>query len=266
MSYESIAVESMGKIMRITLHREESFNALNSVMGRELLEAMEASSRDRDVRVVILTGAGKAFCAGGDTRAMKTHLDRGEDTPAAFFQGLVRLLHAVVTEMRRMPKPIIGAVNGAAAGGGFSLALACDLCLAAESARFTQAYTRLGLAPDGGSTYFLPRLLGPARAAALILLNPTLSSREALDLGLVNRVVPDDDLQDAAMELAAQLVEGPASAFARCKALLERTWTNSLEGQLEEERRGMMACSLTGDFREGVHAFFEKRPPRFTGE
>ena len=260
-----VLVERMDELVRITLQRPESFNAYDFVLAKALQEAMDVCGRDPGIRAVILTGSGTAFCSGGDIRAMDEFTKKAEESPSVFFQGLTLHLHPTVVEMRRMPKPILGAINGVAAGAGFSLALACDLRLAADTARFTQAYTRLGVVPDGGSTYFLPRLVGPGRAAELILLNPVLSAQEALRWGLVNRVVPAEDLEKEALELARQLAQGPTWALARSKSLLGSTWDLPLEAQLEEERRGMMAASLTEDFREGVAAFLNKRPPKFEG-
>jgi 2-(1,2-epoxy-1,2-dihydrophenyl)acetyl-CoA isomerase len=197
---------------------------------------------------------------------MDAFVKNGGQSPSVFFQGLTRFLHATVVEMRRMPKPILAAVNGVAAGAGFSMALACDLRIAAESARFTQAYTRIGLVPDGGSSYFLPRLVGPGRAADLMLLNPVLTAQEAFQWGLVSKVVQDRDLQQDALELARSLAQGPTRAYAGVKEVLGRTWDLSLEGLLEEERRGIMEASLTEDFREGLAAFLEKRNPKFQGK
>jgi 2-(1,2-epoxy-1,2-dihydrophenyl)acetyl-CoA isomerase len=265
MDYQTLKRERFGGTVRITLSRPATYNAFDEQMGRELLEVMEACGRDAEVRAVILTGEGKAFCSGGDVRAMGEFVERAEAPPSVFFQGLTRYLHGIVVEMRRMPKPILAAVNGVAAGAGFSLAMACDLRIASEEACFTQAYTRLGLVPDGGSTFFLPRLVGPGRAAELVFLNPVLSAREALEWGLVGRVVPADRLQEEALEMADRLSKGPTKAFARAKELLNGSPSRDLESQLEAERRGIMEASLTQDFLEGLEAFLNKREPRFRG-
>jgi 2-(1,2-epoxy-1,2-dihydrophenyl)acetyl-CoA isomerase len=265
MKEKAVLLERMDDVARITLQRPESFNAYDFALAEALQEAMDACGRDAGIRAVIFTGSGTAFCSGGDIRAMDEFVKRGEVPPSVFFQRLTLHLHPTVVEMRRMPKPILGAINGVAAGAGFSLALACDLRVAADTARFTQAYTRLGVVPDGGSTYLLPRLVGPGRAAELILLNPVLSAQEALQWGLVNRVVPEKELEGACLEMARGLARGPTQAFARAKALLDSAWDLPLEAQLEEERRGMMASSLTEDFREGMAAFLDKRSAQFKG-
>jgi 2-(1,2-epoxy-1,2-dihydrophenyl)acetyl-CoA isomerase len=265
MTHRTIVVERTGAVARITFNRPDSFNAYDMAVGEELQDAMEACGRDDGVRAVILTGTGKAFCSGGDVRAMKDFAERGDEPPSAFFQKLTRFLHGTIAEMRRMPKPVVGAINGVAAGAGFSFALACDLCMAGESARFTQAYTRLGLVPDGGSSFFLPRLLGAVRTAELMMLNPVLDARQALQWGILSRVVPDGELARESLELARRLAQGAPRAYAGVKALLSQSWDRSLEAQLEEERRAIMAASLTQDFREGLVAFVSKREPRFSG-
>lgn len=263
MGYSKLLLERQDAIARITLNRPESFNAYDLDLARELEQAVEICGRDHSVKALILTGEGKAFCSGGDIKEMCHWMEGTGEPVSALFQKLTKHLHATVVEMRRMPKPIIGAVNGVAAGAGFSLAMACDVRLASESARFTQAYTKIGLVPDGGSSYFLPRLLGPARAAELMFLNRVLSPQEALEWGLVSKVVNKDALAREAMDLACELALGPRAAHGLLKGLLRTTWELSLEGQLEEERRAIVEASLTADFQEGIEAFVNKRPPRF---
>jgi 2-(1,2-epoxy-1,2-dihydrophenyl)acetyl-CoA isomerase len=265
MEAKMLQLEIKERVARIVLNRPETYNALDRTMVDELWQALESLGRDPGVRAVILTGAGKAFCSGGDVGAMEAFIEEGVHPPSVMFQDFVRRLHGIIVEIRRMPKPVIGAVNGVAAGGGFSLALACDLIIASDAARFTLAYTRLGVPPDGGSTFFLPRLLGPARAAELIYLNPLLSARDALEWGLVTEVVAAEDLHGKSLEMAKDLARGPTQTYAMVKSLLNGTWNNTLETQLEEERRHIMAASLMDDFKEGVAAFQAKRPPQFKG-
>lgn len=263
MGYGKLLLEKRDGIASITLNRPESFNAYDLDLAAELEQAMEICGSDQGVKAVILTGQGGAFCSGGDIKEMNEWM-KGQDKPVSvLFQRLTKHLHATVVEMRRMPKPLIGAINGVAAGAGFSLAMACDIGLASESARFTQAYTKIGLVPDGGSSHFLPRLVGPARAAELMFLNRVLTAQEALDWGLVSKVVEKDALAQEAMDLARELASGPQEAHRLLKGLLRTTWEVPLEGQLEEEKRAIVQASLTPDFQEGIQAFVSKRKPQF---
>ena len=266
MGYRTLLFETLNKVARITMDRPDQYNAFDDTMIGELLHALDTCSRDPDVRAVILTGEGKAFCSGADIGTIEAFLQADDKPPSALFQYFVRHLHAIVVEIRRMPKPVVAAVNGVAAGGGFSLALACDLIIASETARFTLAYSRLGVTPDGGATFFLPRLLGPAKTAELIYLDPVLTVQQALKWGFVNKVVAEDDLREQALAVAQKLAEGPSRAHAGAKDLMNRTWHHTLEAQLEEERQHIMAASMTEDFNEGVAAFQAKRPPLFKGQ
>lgn len=263
MGYRKLLLERKNGVARITLTRPENFNAYDLDLAAELEEAVESCGRDPKVKALILTGEGKAFCSGGDIKEMCDWMEKSKEPVSVHFQRLTRYLHATVVELNRMPKPVVAAVNGVAAGAGFSLAMACDIRLAADSARFTQAYTKIGLVPDGGSSYFLPRLAGPARAAELMFLNRVLSAQEALEWGLVSRVVGKDQLAQEAMDLACELARGPQVAHGLLKGLLRTTWELSLEGQLEEERRAMVQASLTKDFQEGIQSFLNKREPKF---
>lgn len=265
MKESSVFMELLdGQISRITLNRPESFNAYNLEMAIQLQGLLERCARDDSISVIILTGSDRAFCSGGDLKEMQALLEREQEPICAFFQEITQHLHLSITEMRRMAKPIIGAVNGPAAGAGFSLAMACDVVIASSEASFVQAYTKIGLVPDGGSSFFLPRLLGPARAAELMLLNRVIGAHEALQLGLVSRVVEREALEGEALKIAKQLAQGPKIAFGILKRLLKSSFERSLEGQLEEERRAIMEASMTGEFREGLRAFLEKRPPEFS--
>jgi len=213
------------------------------------------------VRAVVVTGAGKAFCGGGDVKDFADNLAR----VGVLIKELTTYVHGAVSRLVRAPKPVVTAVNGVAAGGGLSLALAGDLVLAAESARFTMAYSKIAATPDGSSTYWLPRLVGLRRAIELFYTNRVLTAREALDWGLVSRVIPDAELADATRGLAAELAKGPTLALGRGKLLFHASTTESLETQMEAETRAIAQSGHTEDFAEGVRAFAAKRPPSFTG-
>lgn len=256
--FENIAVEKGDGIGWIFLNRPEAFNALNLPMARELYEVGHEMGSDPGVRVVVVSGKGKAFFAGGDVKEMKANM--GSDK---FLRDLAFYLHGFVSDIARMPKPVVAAVNGTAAGAGFSLAMACDLTLASEGARFIMAYTGIGLVPDGGSTYFLPRLVGHKRAMELVLLNRPLSAKEAMDFGLVNVVLPEEGFLERVKGFALDLVKGPSRAFGDCKKLLRLGSMEPLETQMEHERRMIMRHSLDQEFFEGLRAFAERRKPRF---
>jgi len=262
-SYETIRLAKTESVTTITLNRPETLNAFNFLMGEELWDALMACGKDDGVRVVILGGEGRAFSAGGDVKAMAKHLEEGK--PVRFFQRLIPLLHPILVEMTRMPKPIIGRVHGFASGYGMSLAMGCDLVVAGESARFNMAYVLVGLAPDGGSTFFLPRLIGPKRALDIFFTGDAMDAREAERLGIVNRVVPDTELEQATQDLAQKLAQGPPLAMAEAKKLVYRGLCEPLERQLEDEREAIVRSAATQDFSEGVSAFVEKRRSTFRG-
>jgi 2-(1,2-epoxy-1,2-dihydrophenyl)acetyl-CoA isomerase len=258
-AYTTIALEVGDGIAEITLNRPEAANALNADMARELHDAVLRCDADAAVRAVIVTGTGRFFCAGGD---LKSFSAQGADLPRHLKQ-VTADFHAAVSRMNRMDAPVIMAVNGTAAGAGFSLALCGDLAIAAESARFTMAYTRAGLTPDGSSTYFLPRLVGLRRAKELTLTNRTLSAQEALDWGLVNRVTADDEVLPAARALAAELASGATLALGAAKRLLDGGLNTTLETAMEDEAQAIATMARTADGREGIQAFLEKRPATF---
>lgn len=261
MAYETLNFEIADQVGRITLMRPDSFNAMNLEMTRELMAVAIECGENPDVRAVLITGTGKAFCAGGDLPSFRAQGDR----LARHVKEMTTYLHAAISRFAWMPAPLVGAINGVAAGAGFSLALACDLSLAAESARFTMAYTRAGLSPDGSSSYYLPRLVGLRRAMELSLTNRALSAAEALEWGLVNRVVADADCLSEAEALAKQLAAGATRAYGAVKQMLTLSLGDSLEGQLEREARFIAEMAHTEDAREGIAAFCEKRPPSFRG-
>lgn len=263
MEYSTIQVTQEGAVSIITLNRPQSLNALDDAMCREILAALDKIHFDKSARAALLKGSGRAFCAGGDVKGMRDSL---EGRSAQFLKDLTLLFHAVVSAMRRLPKPIVGAVQGFAAGAGFSLALACDMLVAAEDARFNLAYANIGLNPDGGSTYFLPRLFPWQKLMEAVFTARFIPAAEALEWGMLNRVVPAGELEPTAMELAQQLAAGPTFAFAQAKALLAESLSHTLEYQMEEERQRLAQSARTKDFAEGIRAFFEKRKPQFIGE
>jgi 2-(1,2-epoxy-1,2-dihydrophenyl)acetyl-CoA isomerase len=249
-------------VATITMNRPERYNALTIRMIENLLEMVSACEEDREVRVLVLTGAGRAFCAGGDVKEFAERLG----TISQHLRRLLASFHEAVSRMNRMSKPVIAAVNGVAAGAGMSLAMACDMAVAADSARFTMAYSKIGATPDGSSTYFLPRLVGLRRALELTYTNRVLTAREAEAWGLVNRVVPDAEFPATVNALAAELAAGPTLALGRAKRLFLMSGHESLETQMENETQFIALSSKTADFREGVKAFAEKRQPIFRGE
>jgi 2-(1,2-epoxy-1,2-dihydrophenyl)acetyl-CoA isomerase len=259
MDYTTLRFELRDGVARVTLNRPEAHNAMNLAMVRELYDAIRRCDDDPAVRAVLLTGTGKAFCAGGDLRSFSaTGAEIG-----AHVKDVTTALHDAISRMARMDAPVIAAVNGAAAGGGMALACACDLIVAGESARFTMAYTRAGLTPDGSSTFYLPRLVGLGRALDLALTNRMLSAAEAEAWGIVSRVVPDADLLPAAERLAAELAAGATAALGGAKRLLTSGWNETLETQMARESRRIARAAEGAEAREGIAAFLEKRPPRF---
>jgi 2-(1,2-epoxy-1,2-dihydrophenyl)acetyl-CoA isomerase len=258
--FTALRYEVADAIATITLDRPEALNALTIPLKLELLAALRSVARDRSVRAVILTGAGRAFCAGQD---LKERLE--PDAPPLEVE-LRERYNPIISAMRRLDQPIVGAINGVAAGAGASLAFACDLRIAAEGASFVLAFDRIGLVPDSGATWFLPRLVGPAKAAELALLGESLSAADAERFGLVVKVVSADDLAAEARSMAARLASLAPQALALTKRALERSWSVGLEAALEDEAYRQGIAGATADHTEGLAAFLDKRPPRFTGE
>jgi 2-(1,2-epoxy-1,2-dihydrophenyl)acetyl-CoA isomerase len=262
MSYETILLDVEENVATVTMNRPEAMNALNLQLGEELVDAMTRCRSDSNVRAVVLKGAGRAFCAGGDLKAFSEFL---QADPVTAFRTLASKLHVGIVEVRHMEKPVIAQVHGVAVGAGMSLALACDLTIAAESARFIMAYSRVGLSPDGSSTYFIPRLVGPKKALEIFYTGDSIAAPEAERLGLISRVVPDADLEKETHAFARRLAQGATLALGRAKELVYRSLSETLETQLEHERDFIALSSTTEDFMEGVQAFIQKREPKFRG-
>lgn len=249
-------------VLTLTLNRPESLNALNLAMIADLKAATGAAELDDRVRAVVIRG-GEHFMAGGDLKWFHSQLELPPAERQALFEQTIAAVHSSTLQIRRMGKPVIAAVNGAAAGFGLSLVLACDLAVAADSAYFTLAYCHIALSPDGGATWFLPRAVGAKRAAEIALLGDRFDARQALEWGLINRVVAAADLAAEADKLARRLARGPREALARTKALLQASSSQSLAEQLFAEQGSFAACAVNPDFGEGLAAFLEKRKPVF---
>jgi len=256
-TYETILVDVADGVATITLNRPASLNALNGPMRRELLAALKASGRDEAVRAVVITGAGRGFCSGADLR--------GGDAERAFRRVLTDEYNPLITAIRELPRPVVAAVNGVAAGAGVSLALACDLVYASDEARFILAFVRIGLVPDSGSTRTLVRALGRHRAAALILGGEPLAAADAKAVGLVNGVVPAADLAATVHGVAAGLAAGPTRAIALAKRSINHAEDALLADSLAAEASLQELAGRTEDHAEGLAAFGEKREPRFIG-
>ena len=265
MAENPVLIEREDGLAILTLNRPDAYNAIDGATIETLLDALIECDEDASVRAVMITGTGKAFCAGGNLKAMKAAAEEvGSGGP--FLKKLTVSVHGAIATITRMEKPVIAAVNGPAGGFGFSLALACDLVLASENAVFTMAYTKAGLSPDGGSSFFLPRIVGPKRAYDMMVNNEVLSPGEAKDLGIVNSIMPADSFAEEARAYCARLANGPTRAFGAAKRLVASSLESSMETQMEHERRAIAECGGTDDFKEGVAAFVEKRAPDFKGE
>lgn len=258
MTFETLQYQQSGPVVTITLNRPDAANGMNDTMMRELAEAAKRADAT-ETKVVVLTGAGRFFCAGGDLRAMAT----SPLGPGPFVKGIAGDLHQAISTFARMDAVVITAVNGVAAGAGFSLAISGDLVLTADKASFTMAYTKAGLSPDGSASYYLPRLIGVRRTQELMLTNRTLSAAEALEWGLVNEVVAADELTGRATELAHQIASGAKQAGAAVKKLVLASFGNDIETQMALEAE-LIAKNADGpDGKEGIDAFLNKRAPKF---
>jgi 2-(1,2-epoxy-1,2-dihydrophenyl)acetyl-CoA isomerase len=263
MSYDTIQLEMRGNVCVLTLNRPDRLNALTVETANDFKAAV-GEALQQGARAIVLTGSGRAFCAGGDLRAMQ-EMATNEGRLEAFFDEPLRVLNEAILLIRKTPVPFIAAVNGVASGGGCNLALACDLVVAAESAKFNQAFIKIGLVPDCGGTFILPRLVGLKKAAELMFTGDLITAQQAVAMGMINSAVPDAELMAQVMSLAERLAQSPTAAIAQIKRLLEASAVNDYGGQLDREREAQIEAGKTKDFVEGVSAFLEKRPARFVG-
>jgi 2-(1,2-epoxy-1,2-dihydrophenyl)acetyl-CoA isomerase len=263
MSLENIKYELRDGVVIITFNRPEALNALSLGLTKEIPLAIGKAVTDK-ARAVILTGAGRAFCAGGDLREMN-EIAQKEGRIEAFFEDPLKALHDAILLIRETPLPFIAAVNGVCAGAGTNFALACDLIVAADNASFNEGFIKIGLSPDCGGSFFLPRVVGEKMAAELFMTGDAVSAERALQIGMVNRVAAADSLMEEAFALAARLAKMPTASIGRIKQMINGSFSNDLRAQLDLEHKCQIASGQTRDFREGVKAFFEKRPPNFSG-
>ena len=260
MAYNCLQYESTGAITTITLNRPDVFNAFNDEQSYELQDAFKAAKKDDNCRVIVLTGAGKAFCSGQDLKAIAGAEKR------SFIDSLHKRYNPIIREMRNMPKPIICRLNGVAAGAGCSLALASDFIVASENASLIEVFINVGLVLDSGSSFFLPRLVGSARAFELSTMGSKVTAKQALDWGMINRCVPAEQLDEATAEIANYYASAPTKAIGLMKKMLNKSFNSDLETMLEYEAYCQEIAGSSADNKEGVAAFNEKRKPIFTGK
>jgi len=264
MSFETVNYDFKNCVATIQMNRPAALNALSLQLSKDLAAAFRKAISE-NARAVVLTGSGRAFCSGGDLREMQS-MWKSEGRIEAFLDEPLKALHDVILLIRETPIPFISAVNGACAGAGTNLALACDLVIAADDASFNEAFVHIGLSPDCGGTFFLPRAVGEKLAAELFMTGETFDAKRAAEIGMINRIVPADSLMEEAAKFASKLAKGPTGSIGRIKRMLNSFSSNSLPAQLDLEHECQLESGKSSDFKEGVAAFFEKRPPNFTGK
>ena len=259
MDYQNILFTVEAGIARLTLNRPDKLNSFTGAMHAELRDALDTIQSDKTIRVLVLTGAGRAFCSGQDLK------DISDDPERSLADSLQRRYNPLIRAMRALPKPIIAAINGACAGAGLSLALACDMRFASERAKLIQVFIRIGLVPDSGSSWFMPHLVGYARAFELCATGRDINAQEAVEIGLVNRVISPELLMDYTMTVATRLAQGPTASIGRIKEMLNRALSSDLETSLLFEEKMQEEAGYGADYAEGKNAFLEKRPAKFEG-
>lgn len=264
MSFETVTYELNKNVATVTMNRPDALNALSQQLIADIGSAIRQAISD-NARAVILTGNGRAFCAGGDLREMQS-IGESEGRIEAFLEAPLGALHEVIKLIRETPIPFVAAVNGVCAGAGVNFALACDMVVAEEDASFREAFVRIGLSPDCGGTFFLPRAVGEKVAAEMFMTGDAITAQRAVQIGMINTVVPEDELLEEAQLIAAKLAAGPTGSIGRIKRMLNATFSNDLTAQLALEHECQIESGKSEDFKEGVAAFFEKRPPNFTGK
>jgi len=260
---ETIKYELQENVAVITFNRPEALNALSLALTKDLLTAVDKAIEDK-ARAVVLTGEGRAFCSGGDLREMQQMWQR-EGRIEAFLEEPLKALHDVILLIRETPIPFVAAVQGVCAGAGTNFALACDIVYAAENATFNEAFVRIGLSPDCGGSFFLPRAVGEKLAAELFMTGDSITAARAAEIGMINRAVAAESLMEEALKMAQRLALAPTASVGRIKQMLNASFSNNLADQLDLEHRLQIESGKGNDFKEGVQAFFEKRSPNFTG-
>lgn len=261
--FETVQFEARDAVAIITMNRPDALNALSLQLTKDLRAAIERATSE-NARAIVLTGAGRAFCSGGDLREMQS-LWKREGRIEAFLEEPLEELHRVVSLIRETPIPFVAAVQGVCAGAGTNFALACDIVFAAENATFNEAFVKIGLSPDCGGSFFLPRSVGEKLAAEIFMTGDTLTAERAASIGMINRVAAPENLMDEALKFANKLSLAPTAAIGRIKKMLNASFTNDLRSQLDLEHKMQIESGKANDFKEGVAAFFEKRQPNFTG-
>ncbi|KOA18471.1 trans-2-decenoyl-[acyl-carrier-protein] isomerase [Clostridium homopropionicum DSM 5847] len=260
MSYEKIIYGCNNGVAKITLNSKANLNAFDHSLITEVIDALDKCESNPEVKVVILNGAGKAFSGGGDIAAMYKAINEGQD-----LEELVELAAQMAIKIKKLPKPVIASVHGPAAGAGFNVALACDLCIAAEDALFIQAFVNIGLIPDAGGVYLLTRSVGVSKACELALSGKRISAKEAFDMGIVAEICSIDELEEKTNKLALKMAKGPAVSYKNTKELIYKAQFSDFEEYLKEEVKAQVQCGKTEDFKEGMKAFLEKRKPNYIG-
>jgi 2-(1,2-epoxy-1,2-dihydrophenyl)acetyl-CoA isomerase len=263
MSFETVNCELKESVALITMNRPDALNALSLQLTKDLGEAVQKAIDDK-ARAIVLTGSGRAFCSGGDLREMQA-MWKKEGRIEAFLEEPLKALHDVILLIRETPIPFVAAVNGVCAGAGTNFALACDIIFAAENASFNEAFVRIGLSPDCGGSFFLPRAIGEKLAAEIFMTGETLTAERAVQIGMINRIVSADSLLNEAIGIAKKLALAPTGSIGKIKKILNATFSNDLQTQLDLEHQCQIESGKSNDFKEGVMAFFEKRQPNFTG-